>query len=85
VQGDRPVPTGAIVADVIRRVVPQIPGLPEGPELIERVSEAVAEVCARARTDPDLADLDAADLHTAISGRVGLALAFNSPTVDLHG
>jgi hypothetical protein len=81
----RPVSTGTIVADVISRVVPEIPGLPAGAELIERVSVEVTAACTDARTDPDLAGLDPAALHTTISGRVGIALAFNTSTVEPHG
>jgi hypothetical protein len=83
--GHRPVCTGTIVADVISRVAPEIPGLPGGADLIERVSAEVTAACAEARTDPELAGLDPAALHTAISGRVGIALAFNTSTVEPHG
>jgi hypothetical protein len=65
-----------IVASVMDRVVPGIPGLPAGEELQELVEERTLEVYLAGLTDPDLLGLDPDSWRTIVAIRVGLVLAF---------
>jgi hypothetical protein len=67
---------GELVAEVVARVAPEIPGLPTGRELVEQITAETRAVHAAAAADPVLAGVPAAERHTVLAGRVGLALAF---------
>jgi hypothetical protein len=67
---------GRIVADVLARIAPQIPGLPGGTELTELVSSHALAVYASSLIDPDVQTLDEREQRTVLATRVGLALAF---------
>ena len=66
----------AVVASVVARVAPQIPGLPTGSALVALVERAAFTVCDEGRDDPALRALDDRERHTALVVRVGIALAF---------
>jgi hypothetical protein len=68
---------GRLVATVLVRVAPEIPGLPTGPALVDRVADAVITVYEAARHDPELAGLSGEARHRTLVGRVALALAFD--------
>jgi hypothetical protein len=67
---------GRIVADVVARVVPQIPGLPVETELTELVASHALAVYAAGLVDPDVQVLGERERRTVLAARVGLALAF---------
>jgi hypothetical protein len=66
-----------IVAAVVDRVAPEIPGLPTDPEtLVDHVIAVTTGVHRRARTDPEVQRLSPRRRRTVLAARVGLALAF---------
>jgi hypothetical protein len=67
---------GRLVADVVARVVPELPGLPAAAELTELVASQALAVYAAGLVDPALQMLHERDRRTALAGRVGLAIAF---------
>ena len=67
---------GRIVADVVARVAPQIPGLPADAELSELVASHALAVYAAGLVDPDVQVLAERERRTVLAARVGLALAF---------
>jgi hypothetical protein len=67
---------GRIVADVVARVAPEIPGLPTDAALTELVASHALAVYAAGLVDPDVQGLDERDRRTVLAARVGLALAF---------
>jgi hypothetical protein len=67
---------GRMVADVLARIAPQIPGLPAGTELTELVSSHALAVYAGSIVDPELQHLDERERRSVLAARVGLALAF---------
>jgi hypothetical protein len=67
---------GRIVADVLARIAPQIPGLPGGSELNELVASHALAVYAGGLVDPDLQALGPRDQRSVLAARVGMALAF---------
>jgi hypothetical protein len=69
---------GRIVADVLARIAPQIPGLPDGTELTELVASHALAVYAGGLVDPAVQALDERDRRSVLAARVGLALAFPS-------
>ena len=69
---------GRIVADVVARVVPQIPGLPSGTELTELVASHALAVYASGLVEPEIQSLDDRDRRSVLAARVGMALAFPS-------
>jgi hypothetical protein len=78
----RTVGLGSLVeAAVVAHLAPEVPGLPTGAELAERVGPEVLAVCEQARTDPDLAGLGADELRLALAGRVVIARC-PSPATD---
>ena len=66
----------AIVASVAGRVVPGIPGLPNGDELQELIEAKAREVYLDGLADPDLVGLDRGTVRQVLAVRVGLGLAF---------
>jgi hypothetical protein len=70
---------GRVVADVLTRVAPQIPGLPTGTELNELVASHALALYASGIVEPDLQNLDERERRTVLATRVGLALAFPLP------
>jgi hypothetical protein len=75
-QGRESAVLGRLVADVVARVAPQIPGLPAETELTEIVASHALAVYAAGLVDPDLQILGERDRRTVLAARVGLALAF---------
>jgi hypothetical protein len=73
------VPLGRIVAEVVSRVAPEIPGLPVSAELAELVARLSLTVYAEAVADPEVLRLAEDDQTTVLAGRVGIALAFPTP------
>jgi hypothetical protein len=67
---------GRIVADVVARVAPEIPGLPRDGELAGMVASHALAAYAAGLIDPDVQVLDEREQRTVLAGRVGLALAF---------
>jgi hypothetical protein len=80
VVADEHVDLAELVAEVLAHVVPQIPGLPSGIELAERVCAETRAVHAAAAGDPLLAGLNLEEQRTVLAGRVALALAFGPAT-----
>jgi hypothetical protein len=74
--GGESVVLGRIVADVVARVAPQIPGLPADAELSELVASHALAVYAAGLVDPDVQVLAERERRTVLAARVGLALAF---------
>ena len=74
--GAESVVLGRIVADVVARVAPQIPGLPADAELSELVASHALAVYAAGLVDPDVQVLAERERRTVLAARVGLALAF---------
>jgi hypothetical protein len=74
-----PVPLGRVVAEVVTRVAPEIPGLPASGELAELVARLSLSVHAEGLTDPEVLRLAEVDQTTVLAGRVGIALAFPTP------
>jgi hypothetical protein len=70
---------GRIVADVLARLAPEIPGLPAGDELSELVASHALALYAAGIVEPDLQSLSERERHTVLTSRVGLALAFPPP------
>jgi hypothetical protein len=65
-----------IVRSVMRSFVPEITGLPTGDELDRLVRRRAFVAYIAALDDPDLKDMDSAQRHKTVAGRVGVALAF---------
>lgn len=67
---------GAVMASVMSRVVPHIPGLPGGAALANLVTRQSLATYTQARDDPEVQALGDRERRTVLAGRVGLALAF---------
>jgi hypothetical protein len=67
-----------LVASVVARVAPEIPGLPAEPELTALVSARTLAVAVAARGDRSLVGMSERERHVTLCGRVGLALAFGA-------
>jgi hypothetical protein len=78
-EAPRPFNLGSLVAAVVARLAPEVPGLPTGAELAERVGPEVLAVCEEARTDPDLDGLTPDELRLSLAGRVVISMAFPVP------
>lgn len=77
-EGPVTVTLGRILADVLARVAPQIPGLPTDEELTDLVASHTMTVYATGLIDPDVQRLDEREQRTVLAGRVGMELAFPS-------
>jgi hypothetical protein len=73
------VPLGRIVAEVVARVAPEIPGLPAASQLADLVARHSLAVYSDALADPEVLGLSEEDQTTVLAGRVGIALAFPAP------